>query len=94
MFRHNILISYRNFLRYKSSFFINLLGLSSGLACALLIHLWIADEMSVDKFHRKGDQLYQVLRNVERPGRTIQDGQQEKQIIGAVKDFQYGFSSP
>ena len=34
MFRHNLLITYRNFLRYKSSFLINLIGLSTGLACA------------------------------------------------------------
>ena len=52
MFRHNILITYRNFLRYKSSFLINLLGLSTGLACTLLIYLWVADELSVDKFDR------------------------------------------
>ncbi len=67
MFRHNILITCRNFLRYKSSFLINLLGLSTGLACTLLIYLWVADELSVDKFHQKDDQLYQVLRNVQRP---------------------------
>lgn len=67
MFRHYILITYRNFLRYKSSFLINLLGLSTGLACTLLIYLWVADELSVDRFHQKGDQLYQVLGNVERP---------------------------
>lgn len=36
MFRHNLLITYRNFLRYKSTFLINLMGLSTGLACALL----------------------------------------------------------
>ncbi|HMG88527.1 MAG TPA: ABC transporter permease, partial [Chryseolinea sp.] len=67
MFRHNILIIYRNVLRYKSSFLINLLGLSTGLACALLIYLWVADELSVDRFHQKDDQRYQVLRNVQRP---------------------------
>jgi putative ABC transport system permease protein len=61
MFRHNILITWRNFLRYKSSFFINLAGLSTGLACALLIYLWVNDEMHIDKFHEKDSQLYQVL---------------------------------
>ena len=64
MFRHNFLITYRNFLRYKSSFFINLIGLSTGLACALLIYLWVNDELSVDKFHKKDEQLYQVLVNI------------------------------
>src|SRR5687768_124862 len=43
MFRHNLLIAFRNFLRYKSSFLINLTGLSSGLACTLLIYLWVSD---------------------------------------------------
>jgi len=67
MFRHNFLITYRNFLRYKSTFLINLIGLSTGLACVLLIYLWVADELSVDKFHQKDEQLYQVLRNFQRP---------------------------
>src|SRR3970040_2612684 len=40
MFRHNFLISYRNFMRYKSSFLINIVGLSTGLACELLIYFW------------------------------------------------------
>ncbi len=71
MFRHNLLISYRNFLRYKSSFFINLIGLSSGLACALLIYLWVNDELHVDKFHTNNDRLYQVKENVEQDGDII-----------------------
>jgi putative ABC transport system permease protein len=63
MFRHNLLLIYRNFLRYKSTFFINLIGLSTGLACALLIYLWVKDELSVDKFHEKDNRLYQVMEN-------------------------------
>ena len=65
MFRHNLLLTYRIFIRYKSSFFINLAGLSVGLATALLIFLWIHDELSIDKFHDKDERLYQVLENWE-----------------------------
>ena len=61
MFRHNILLTYRTFKRYKMSFFINLIGLSTGLACALLIYLWVHDELSVDKFHEKDAQLFHVM---------------------------------
>ena len=64
MFRHNLLITYRSFLRYKSSFFINLIGLSSGLACTLLIYLWVMDELSIDKFHEKDSQLFQVFQTL------------------------------
>jgi len=63
MFKHNLLISLRGFKRYKSTFLINLLGLSTGLAAALLIFLWVEEERSVDKFHEKDDQLYWVMAN-------------------------------
>ena len=71
MIRHNLLITYRNFLRYKSSFFINLIGLSSGLACVLLIFLWVNDELRKDKFLENGDRLYQVMENVDQGGGVI-----------------------
>lgn len=63
MFRHNLLLIYRNFKRFKSTFFINLIGLSTGLACSLLIYLWVTDELNIDKFHEKQEQLYQVMTN-------------------------------
>ena len=61
MLQHNLLIALRNFKRFKSSFFINLIGLSTGLTCALLIYLWVNDELQVDKFHKKDERLFQVM---------------------------------
>lgn len=61
MFRQNLLITYRSFKRFRSTFIINLLGLSTGLASALLIYLWVSDEMHMDKFHEKDNRLYQVM---------------------------------
>lgn len=63
MLRHIFLISYRTFKRYKSSFLINLIGLSSGLACSLLIYLWVVDEFAMDKFHANETRLFQVMEN-------------------------------
>ncbi|MEJ0054686.1 MAG: ABC transporter permease [Bacteroidota bacterium] len=63
MLRHNFLISLRNFKRNKSSFLINVVGLSTGLACALLIYLWVMDEKNINHFNEKDSQLYQVLSN-------------------------------
>ncbi|MCB0843741.1 MAG: ABC transporter permease [Bacteroidetes bacterium] len=71
MFRHNLIITYRSFLRHKSSFLINLIGLSTGLACVLLIYLWVNDEMNVDKFHKEDARLYQVLEHVDQAGSFI-----------------------
>ncbi|HTD92252.1 MAG TPA: ABC transporter permease, partial [Chitinophagaceae bacterium] len=50
----------RNLLRNKVLSFINITGLSIGLACCLLIFLYTKDELSYDRFHAKGDQLYRI----------------------------------
>ncbi|WP_394751320.1 ABC transporter permease [Spongiimicrobium salis] len=71
MLRHNLLIIYRNFKRYKSSFFINLIGLSTGLACSLFIILWVTDELKVDKFHNNDEQLYQVMEKRDIGGEIV-----------------------
>ncbi len=63
MFKHNFLITIRNFRRYKGAFLINLTGLSVGLLSALLIYFWVYSEVTVDTFHEKDEQLYQVMRN-------------------------------
>ena len=61
MLKHLCIVIYRNALGFKSPFVINLIGLSSGLSAALLIYLWISDELSVDRYHENDDRLYQVM---------------------------------
>jgi putative ABC transport system permease protein len=61
MLKHNLLLIYRNFKRFKSTFFINWVGLSTGLACTLLIYLWVNDELSMDKFHEKNSRIFHVI---------------------------------
>lgn len=65
MLRHHLLLFYRNFKKHRSAFFINLIGLSAGLSCSILIYLWVIDEVRMDKFHEKGSQLYQVMEHNE-----------------------------
>jgi predicted permease len=61
MLKHHILLALRNFKKHKASFAINLIGLSAGLTCSILIYLWVNDEVNVIKFHKKDSQLYQVM---------------------------------
>ncbi|MFZ0454163.1 MAG: ABC transporter permease [Ignavibacteriaceae bacterium] len=65
MLKHNLLIIFRNFRKNKSTFLINLIGLSTGLACALLIYLWVNDELHVDKFNKNDSRLFQVMENAK-----------------------------
>src|SRR5688572_10946780 len=60
MIKNYLKIAWRNLVRNKAFSTINILGLALGLACSLLIMLWVQDEQSVDGFHKNGEQLYQV----------------------------------
>ncbi len=63
MFRRHIFLVLRNIKRNKSSFFINMIGLSTGLASAVLIYLWVNDELHIDKFQGRSSHIYQVMQN-------------------------------
>lgn len=60
MIRNYFRIAWRNLVRNKAFSFINILGLALGLACSLLMILWVQDEKSMDGFHANSDKLYQV----------------------------------
>ncbi len=60
MIRNYFTVAWRNLIRNKAFSAINLLGLALGIACSLLIGLWVQDERSVDTFHANGKSLYQV----------------------------------
>lgn len=64
MFHNYFTTAVRNFWRQKGYTLINISGLSVGLACSILILLWVQDEMQVDQFHKEGDRIYRVLRHV------------------------------
>ena len=63
MFKTNLKIAWRNLVKDKQFTFINVLGLSAGLGCALLIFLWVNDELSYDKFFANDERLYQLMEN-------------------------------
>lgn len=53
-------IAWRNLLRYKGFSAINIIGLAVGMASAILILLWIQNEVSYDQFHDKKDRIYEA----------------------------------
>lgn len=60
MIRNYFKIAFRNIVRNKVFALINILGLAVGMACFILITLWIRDELSYDKFHTNKDNLYML----------------------------------
>jgi ABC-type antimicrobial peptide transport system permease subunit len=60
MIRSYFLIAFRNLLKNKGYSFINIAGLATGMAVAMLIGLWIWDEITFDKYHQNYDRIAQV----------------------------------
>ncbi len=61
MIRNYFKIAWRNIAHNRTFSTINILGLALGMACSLLILLWVQDELKMDAFHANGPQLYHVM---------------------------------
>jgi putative ABC transport system permease protein len=64
MFRNFFKVAYRNLLRNKGFSVINITGLAVGMAAAMLISLWLYNELSYDRFHKNKDRIYEVWNRV------------------------------
>jgi putative ABC transport system permease protein len=63
MFSYNLKLIFRRLVRDRQFTILNLLGLSTGLAAAILIYFWVHDEYSMNSGFKKSDRLYQVMCN-------------------------------
>jgi len=63
MIRNYIKIAYRNLLKHKGISFINIFGLAVGMACCLLIMLFVRDELSYDRFHKDANRIHRVVKD-------------------------------
>jgi len=61
MFRNYLKVALRNLKRHKIYSLINIFGLSIGMACTILILLWIQNELSYDRFHENVKDIYRVV---------------------------------
>ena len=68
MFKNYLRVALRNLLRHKGYSFINVAGLTFGLACCLLIFQYVAFEYSFDRFHEHERNLYRVNTAMTRQG--------------------------
>ena len=62
MLRNYLLIAIRNLRKHKTFSFINITGVAVGLACFLLIALYVTDELSYDRYNTNADRIYRVGR--------------------------------
>ena len=76
----------RNLWKNKGLSFINIFGLASGMACSLLIFLFVADEISYDRFHIGADRVYRVVKDfVNDDGSRLPDATTPPAVAPAIQ---------
>jgi len=70
MIRNFIKIGWRNIRKHKGYSMINITGLAIGMACCILISIWVLDELSYDRFHEHSQNLYRVEENQDYSSRN------------------------
>jgi len=89
MIKNYFKIAWRNLSKNKTHSFINIAGLSVGMAVAMLIGLWIWDELSFDKYHSNYDGIAQVMQQKTNNG-TINTGVAVPLTLDAALRKTYG----
>lgn len=62
MLKNYLLLAIKNFRKHRVFSVVNVLGLTIGITCCLMIFLFVIHEFSYDRFHRNGDRIYRVVR--------------------------------
>ena len=85
MFHNYLKIAIRNIRRYKGYSFINISGLSIGMACCILIFLWIRHEWSYDRFHQNVNAIHRIVANWPRGNSTDWTWRTQPPLAHALK---------
>jgi putative ABC transport system permease protein len=72
MFKNYLKIAARNLLKHKAYSLINVLGLAIGMACCILILLYVRHELSYDRHHENAERIYRVAADVKFGGNDYQ----------------------
>lgn len=86
MLKNYLNVALRHLKKNKGYAFINMIGLSLGMACAILILLWVNDEVKYNAFQKNYNSLYQVIENQSYEGKTYTFSALPGKFSPAIKD--------
>jgi putative ABC transport system permease protein len=89
MFRNNIRIAWRNLRKNSSYTLINILGLSSGIACVILIYTLVSYQLSFDRFHPDTNRIFRVVTIFELGNTEYQSGVPQPLGKAFLNDYSY-----
>ena len=82
MLKNYFKVAIRTLIRHRTFSAINIFGLAVGMACTILILLWVQDELSYDRFFKNADNTYLVLRG----NKSVSTAVTSKMLAPALKE--------
>jgi ABC-type antimicrobial peptide transport system permease subunit len=89
MFQNQLKLAWRNLRKNKSYTLINILGLSSGVACAILIFTLVSYQLSFDRFHPDAGRIYRVVTIFHQENTEYQSGVPQPLGKAFLNDYSY-----
>lgn len=86
MLKNYLTIAWRNIVRHKTNSIINIAGLATGIACVILISLYVRDEMQFDRFLHHSDRIYQVNLDAVMAGEASYNSNTAPPVGAALKN--------
>lgn len=86
MLRNYFLVAFRNIIKQKFYAFINILGLTTGVTATLFIIIYVADELSYDRFHANIDNMYRIGLHGRLAGQEIEVNATPPPLVSALKN--------
>lgn len=86
MFRNYLKIALRNIKRYSTYSILNIIGMAIGMACSILLLLWVQYQFSYDRHYKNADRLYRVLERQFADGKLKQSALTSYPLAQALKE--------
>ena len=86
MISNYLKIALRNIKRHKIYSFINIIGLAIGMACCILVFLYVSHELSYDKYHQDGERIFRIAQKIQKDSAELDTARVATPLIPAVRE--------
>ena len=88
MFKNYLKVAFRYLLKHRTYSLMNIIGLAVGMACCILILLYVRDEVRYDRFHEHADRIYRLTLGTNEDGQPTNANSSFAQGPALAQDFQ------
>jgi putative ABC transport system permease protein len=78
--------AFRHLVRYKTYSLINIMGLAVGIACCLLVLMYVSHELSFDSFHHDVDRIFRIAQRIQKEAAELETARVAAPLIPAIRE--------